>query len=116
MNFHEQRRSPSRPIPPPLPSPVDGVAYAQQCVSDVRAGVRKYKNEMPEVQSLLCQLVKAIDALRTPHTDASQQTLQAVLAKQASSAAATTEFHSMATGHTTPAGGEPQPPAEEAEL
>ena len=92
--------------------PIDGVTYAQQCVADVLAGVRNYTNEMPEVQTLLRQLVDAIDALRSPQLDASQQTLQAVLAKQRQRAAAATEFHNIAIGNATPVGGEPQHPTE----
>ena len=52
----------------------DGAEYAKRCVDDILAGVRNFSNEQPQVQSLLQQLVAAIDYLRSPPQDPRQST------------------------------------------
>ena len=42
----------------------DGIAYVQNCVGDLLAGMRNYDSQLLEVQSLLEQLAQAIDNLR----------------------------------------------------
>ena len=77
-------------------------------MTDILAGVQNYSNELPEVQTLLGQLVLAIDALRgsapavtaTAGSDPLQPALKAVIARQAPASAP--EQFEISTSPPTP--------------
>lgn len=80
--------------------PCEVVQYARRCVSDIVDGIGDYDHQLLAVQELFANLAAAIDDLRNPTaTDPKQQTLPAVVAKQA--AQSTVQCFSIASAAVT---------------
>ena len=84
----------------------DGVAYAQKLAGDLLAGMHNFNNENPAVQTVLQQLMAAIESVRQAHTggqvvpDPRQPTLPNFLRQHANSSTGPT---SLVTGSQAPA-------------